>query len=99
MEYEAAMAALEKAEPHLNEDEIEALSEMVALFKPYEGDDPDEAKARDHAKGHCANCGYEAPLMFFPALLDKAATTALRLSKCPRCFSTRMMCGPAARST
>lgn len=99
MDYALAKQALDKIAPHLELDEFEALSGLVALFEPYDGDDPDEARARHHADGHCANCGYQAPILFFPAPAEQEATAALRLSQCPRCFSTRMMCGAASKET
>jgi|GEM_PF-2514100 len=98
-DHATALAALNKAAVHLDEDDYEALSDLVALFEPYDGDDPEEARQRGHMKGHCHNCGYEAPLVFFPAIADHAMRSAIRLSKCPRCFSTKMMCGPTPKTT
>lgn len=97
MDYNLALKALEKVEPYLDAEEHDALGWFIALFEPYDGDDPDEARQRDHAKGHCANCGFEAPLIFFPAPIEQVATAALRLAQCPRCFCTKMMCGTAKK--
>jgi hypothetical protein len=99
MDYAMARRALEKLEGEieslLDPEEMEALEGCVALFEPYSGDDPKEARQRTSAPAHCANCGYETPLMFFPAPAELACTAAMRLAQCPRCFSTTMMMGSA----
>lgn len=98
MGFSEAMAALHKADQFLDPEESDALGELISLFEPYDGDDPEEAKAREHATAHCANCRYETPLMFFPSNLSMAASAAIRLAQCPRCFSTKMMVGKKPES-
>lgn len=84
---------LETDTPIMSEDEFEALSGLVGLFDPYEGDDPLEAKKRQPTFATCSNCGHQSPLLFAPADLFKVSRTMLRLCQCPRCFSTNLLLG------
>ncbi|WP_417261659.1 hypothetical protein [Celeribacter sp.] len=94
MDFDLAMTALEKAAPHLSDEEHDALGGFVAMFEPYQGDPADEARTREGVTGFCPNCAYEQAAMFFPARLEKTAMAAARHSQCPRCFCTEMMMAP-----
>lgn len=95
MDYHLAMEALQEAEPHLDERQYEALWEIVAMFRPYDGDDPEEARKRTPMTCSCRNCGYETAAMFVPSPVIRCAPTGIRLSQCPRCYSTNMVIGRA----
>lgn len=95
MDYDLAKRAVENASEFLPPDEAEALAGLVALFEPYKGDNPEEARQRQSMACHCANCGYETATMFHPVVLERAAMAGMRLAQCPRCFSTEMFCGSA----
>lgn len=43
----------------------------------------------------CRNCGYETAAMFVPSPVIRCAPTGIRLSQCPRCYSTNMVIGRA----
>lgn len=99
MDYEKAKEAISQigfiGGMGLSEDEQEALTEMVALFEPYKGDNPDEARKRTPTPCHCGNCGHAFTVMFFPSELGRAARCAQRLSQCARCYSTQIYMGEA----
>lgn len=93
MDYDLARAALDDVSDELTEEQFTALDTLIEMFKPYAGDDPDEAVARKPLEGHCPNCGLNQTMMFVPATMARVAWTALRLSICPRCHSTDMRMG------
>ena len=90
-----AIATIEAIESEgvTTEDQIEALRDLVELFKPYSGDDRSEAIERKVTNCRCGNCDYVSAAFATPSELGRAAKTGIRRAICPRCYSTEMYIG------
>jgi hypothetical protein len=93
MDYKAAKDALMKLDelrPEISNEQYKAISDLVEMFKPYDGDPQEVWQHRTPMNLSCQNCQHRWHGLFAPAPVSKWATAGQRTSVCPRCYCTKV---------